>query len=84
MVRKRDNITIGQSAKNMFVVPSDALPRDWLNYGALIDGFKSKYGLTVNELYGQTECNFVLASSAGDQSRKRSHLLKVSPIATVL
>jgi outer membrane biosynthesis protein TonB len=30
LVRKRENITIGQSAKNMFVVPSDALPRNWL------------------------------------------------------
>jgi putative spermidine/putrescine transport system substrate-binding protein len=27
-----------------------ALPRDWCNYGAVIDGFKAKYGLTVNEL----------------------------------
>jgi len=27
-----------------------ALPRDWCGYGALIDGFKSKYGLAVNEL----------------------------------
>jgi hypothetical protein len=30
LVRKRDDITIGQSAKNMFVVPSDALPRRWV------------------------------------------------------
>src|SRR5882757_8928834 len=30
LVRKRENITIGQSAKNLFVVPSDALPRQWL------------------------------------------------------
>src|SRR6266404_3450207 len=30
LVRKRENITIGQSAKNMFVVPSDSLPRNWL------------------------------------------------------
>ncbi|HEX3694646.1 MAG TPA: AgmX/PglI C-terminal domain-containing protein [Polyangia bacterium] len=30
LVRKRESITIGQSAKNMFVVPSDALPRHWL------------------------------------------------------
>src|ERR1044071_7049283 len=28
LVRKRENITIGQSAKNMFVVPSGALPRN--------------------------------------------------------
>jgi outer membrane biosynthesis protein TonB len=30
LVRKRENITIGQSARNMFVVPSDVLPRHWL------------------------------------------------------
>jgi outer membrane biosynthesis protein TonB len=30
LVRKREDITIGQSAKNMFVVPSEALPRHWL------------------------------------------------------
>ncbi|MBM6596328.1 ABC transporter substrate-binding protein [Microvirga pudoricolor] len=27
-----------------------ALPRDWCGYGALIDGFKAKYGLQVNEI----------------------------------
>ncbi|BBE72733.1 ABC transporter substrate-binding protein [Oharaeibacter diazotrophicus] len=27
-----------------------ALPHDWCGYGALIEGFKSKYGLKVNEL----------------------------------
>lgn len=27
-----------------------ALPRDWCGYGALIDSFKAKYGLKVNEL----------------------------------
>jgi putative spermidine/putrescine transport system substrate-binding protein len=27
-----------------------ALPRDWCGYGAIIDGFKAKYGLSVNEL----------------------------------
>ena len=27
-----------------------ALPRDWCGYGPIIDGFKAKYGLTVNEL----------------------------------
>src|ERR1700730_9514732 len=27
-----------------------ALPRDWCGYGELIDGFKKKYGLNVNEL----------------------------------
>ncbi len=27
-----------------------ALPRDWCNYAGAIDGFKAKYGLTVNEI----------------------------------
>ncbi|MDI7861734.1 ABC transporter substrate-binding protein [Rhizobiaceae bacterium n13] len=27
-----------------------ALPRDWCGYGGIIDGFKDKYGLAVNEL----------------------------------
>src|SRR6185312_72321 len=27
-----------------------ALPHDWCGYGELIDGFKSKYGVNVNEL----------------------------------
>ena len=27
-----------------------ALPRDWCGYGSVIDGFKAKYGLKVNEL----------------------------------
>jgi len=27
-----------------------ALPRDWCDYGSMIDDFKAKYGLTVNEL----------------------------------
>jgi putative spermidine/putrescine transport system substrate-binding protein len=27
-----------------------ALPHDWCNYGAMIEGFKAKYGLEVNEL----------------------------------
>jgi hypothetical protein len=27
-----------------------ALPHDWANYGEIIETFKTKYGLTVNEL----------------------------------
>ena len=27
-----------------------AVPHDWCGYGAVIDTFKTKYGLTVNEL----------------------------------
>src|SRR3954447_16810566 len=34
LVRKRENITIGQSSKNMLVVPSEAFPRNWLLFEA--------------------------------------------------
>jgi putative spermidine/putrescine transport system substrate-binding protein len=27
-----------------------ALPRDWCNYGELIDGFKAKYGIAISDL----------------------------------
>lgn len=27
-----------------------ALPRDWCNYGEVLDGFSAKYGITINEL----------------------------------
>jgi putative spermidine/putrescine transport system substrate-binding protein len=38
------------AAKKEGVLTVIALPRDWCGYGAVIDSFKSKYGLTVNEL----------------------------------
>ena len=31
-------------------VTTIALPHDWCNYGAVIEGFKAKYGIAVNEL----------------------------------
>ncbi len=39
LVRKRDNITIGQSAKNLFVVPTDSLPREWLLFEETSKGY---------------------------------------------
>ena len=38
------------AAKKEGMLTTIALPRDWCGYGALIDGFKAKYGLEVNEL----------------------------------
>ena len=43
LVRKRENITIGQSAKNMFVVLSDALPRNWLLFEASGSGYVAHF-----------------------------------------
>jgi outer membrane biosynthesis protein TonB len=43
LVRKRENITIGQSAKNMFVVLSDALPRNWLLFEAGGGGYVAHF-----------------------------------------
>jgi putative spermidine/putrescine transport system substrate-binding protein len=38
------------AAKAEGTLTTIALPRDWCNYGAVIDGFKAKYGIAVNEL----------------------------------
>ncbi len=38
------------AAKKEGTLTTIALPHDWCNYGAIIDGFKAKYGLAVNEL----------------------------------
>ena len=38
------------AAKKEGQLTAIALPHDWCGYGALIDGFKSKYGIAVNEL----------------------------------
>jgi hypothetical protein len=39
LVRKRGNISIGQSAKNTFVVPTEHLPRQWLLFEATPRGY---------------------------------------------
>ena len=43
LVRQRDPITIGQSAKNMFVVPSEALPKQWLLFTVTPRGYVAHF-----------------------------------------
>jgi outer membrane biosynthesis protein TonB len=43
LVRKRENISLGQSARNMFVVPSDALPRHWLMFEITPRGYVAHF-----------------------------------------
>ena len=38
------------AAKEEGMLTTIALPHDWCNYGAVIQGFKDKYGIEVNEL----------------------------------
>ncbi len=38
------------AAKAEGMLTTIALPHDWCNYGEMIEGFKAKYGLEVNEL----------------------------------
>lgn len=38
---------LAKEAKKEGTLHAIALPRDWANYGALIDGFKKKYGIKV-------------------------------------
>ncbi|WP_080665961.1 ABC transporter substrate-binding protein [Sinorhizobium medicae] len=42
-----DLVTAAKAEGQLTVI---ALPRDWCGYGGIIDGFKAKYGMTVNEL----------------------------------
>jgi putative spermidine/putrescine transport system substrate-binding protein len=50
------------AAKKEGVLTVIALPRDWCGYGALIDSFKAKYGIAVNELNPD--------GGSGDKSRR--------------
>jgi putative spermidine/putrescine transport system substrate-binding protein len=38
------------AAKAEGTLTTVALPHDWCNYGGMLEGFKAKYGLSVNEL----------------------------------
>jgi putative spermidine/putrescine transport system substrate-binding protein len=42
-----DLVSLAKQEREVTVI---ALPHDWCGYGAIVDGFKAKYGLTVNEL----------------------------------
>jgi putative spermidine/putrescine transport system substrate-binding protein len=41
---------LAEAAKGEGQLTTIALPHDWCNYGEAIESFKTKYGLTVNEL----------------------------------
>jgi putative spermidine/putrescine transport system substrate-binding protein len=41
-------VPLAQKDGNLSVI---ALPRDWANYGEMIDTFKSKYNIKINELF---------------------------------
>src|SRR5579885_3676269 len=43
-----DKLVAGAKSEGQLTVI--ALPHDWCGYGAVIDAFKAKYGLTINEL----------------------------------
>jgi putative spermidine/putrescine transport system substrate-binding protein len=41
---------LAAAAKQEGMLTTIALPHDWLNYGEMLDSFKKKYGLQINEL----------------------------------
>src|SRR4030095_16778550 len=43
LVRRRENITIGPSARNMFVVPSGAVPRQWMLFEITPRGYVAHF-----------------------------------------
>jgi putative spermidine/putrescine transport system substrate-binding protein len=60
------------AAKKEGTLNAIALPRDWANYGALIDGFTAKYGIKVNvdnpDGSSQDEINAVTSRKGQDRA----------------
>lgn len=67
LVRKRENITVGQSAKNMFVVPSDTLPRSWLLFEITPKGYVVHFadGMDARIAVGQEIISFAQLKQTG-------------------
>ena len=61
-----------KAAKKEGTLNAIALPRDWANYGALIDGFKKKYGIKVEvenpDGASQDEINAVTSRKGQDRA----------------
>jgi len=54
-----------------------ALPRDWCGYGAIIDGFKAKYGLRINELQPDAGSANQLDAIRASQGTQRPDVIDV-------
>ena len=74
LVRKRENITIGQSAKNMFVVPSDALPRNWLLFQVSGNQYVAHFSEGMDARIAKLES--LLAASNRSGKRQAAPLLQ--------
>lgn len=72
LVRRRDNITIGQSAKNTFVVPSDALPRQWLLFEISGNRYQAHFseGMDARIAVGSEIISLAQLKQAGKIQRK--------------
>lgn len=61
-----------KAAKKEGTLHAIALPRDWANYGALIDGFKKKYGIKIEvespDGSSQDEINAVTSRKGQDRA----------------
>lgn len=63
---------LAAAAKKEGTLHAIALPRDWANYGALIDGFQKKYGIKVEvenpDASSQDELNAVTSRKGQDRA----------------
>src|ERR1041384_5349591 len=78
LVRRRENITIGQSAKNMFVVPSDVLPRHWLLFEVAGDRYVAHFseGMDARIAVGSEIISLAQLRQSGKiQRRGQSYVL---------
>ena len=57
----------------------NTLVDSWGAIGAAMNTTRETFGLTINEFYGQTECNMVLSSCASTGEAKPGHIGKAVP-----
>ena len=82
LVRKHENISIGQSSKNTFVVPSESLPRTWLLFEANARGYVAHFsdGMDARIAVGQEIISLSQLKQTGKLAKTgNSYLLTLDP-----
>jgi TonB family protein len=79
LIRKRENITIGWSAKATFAVPSESLPKQWLLFEANPRGYVARFadGMDARIAVGNEVISLAQLKQAGRLRKQGPSLLYV-------
>jgi hypothetical protein len=77
LIRKRDNITIGWSAKATFAIPSESLPKQWLLFEANPRGYIAHFadGMDARIAVGNEVISLAQLKQAGRVRKQGANLL---------